>query len=151
MKPSESMEQLIKENYHHLSKGCKKVASYILDNYANAALLSSTELADNVGVSDTTVIRFSKALGFNGYAEFKKQLRVKVYESNMYDALLDMNLNLNDQYAANYMRGCLIGNEYWICVNDRVCRKPFPAFEEIPPVNHTINMDWYFAEHPEQW
>jgi len=104
MKASESMEQLIKENYLHLSKGCKKVASYILDNYTNAALLSSTELADNVGVSDTTVIRFSKALGFNGYAEFKKQLRVKVYESNMYDALLDMNLNLNDQYAANYMR-----------------------------------------------
>lgn len=103
MKLSEPMEQLIKENYHHLSKGCKKVASYILDNYATAALLSSTELADNVGVSDTTVVRFSKALGFNGYAEFKKQLRVKVYESNMYDALLDMNLNLNDQYTANYM------------------------------------------------
>lgn len=59
--------------------------------------------------------------------------------------------NIAAQYAADYTRGCLIGNEYWICVNDRVCRKPFPAFEEIPPVKHTINMDWYFAEHPEQW
>lgn len=103
MKPSEPMEHLIKENYLHLSKGCKKVASYILDNYATVALLSSTELADHVGVSDTTVVRFSKALGFNGYAEFKKQLRSKVYESNMYDALQNMNLNLNDQFAANYM------------------------------------------------
>jgi len=55
------------------------------------------------------------------------------------------------QYAAEYKRGCLVGNEYWICVNDRVCRKPFPAYEEIPPVKHTINMDWYFAKHPEQW
>ena len=54
------------------------------------------------------------------------------------------------QYATDSMRGCLIGNEYWICVNDRVCRKPFPAFEEIPPVKHTINTDWHFAGHPEQ-
>ena len=103
MKSTGSMEQLIKENYLHLSKGCKKVATYILDNYTTAALLSSTELAEKVGVSDTTVVRFSKALGFNGYAEFKKHLRSKVYESNMYDALQDMNLNRNDQYAANYM------------------------------------------------
>lgn len=35
------------------------------------------------------------------------------------------------QYAAEYTHGCLIGNEYWICVNNRICRKPFPAFEEI--------------------
>ncbi len=59
--------------------------------------------------------------------------------------------NIAAQYAADYTRGCLIGNEYWICVNDRVCRKPFPAYEEIPPVKHMINMDWYFAEHPEKW
>ena len=67
------------------------------------ALLSSTELAEKVGVSDTTVIRFSKSLGFNGYAEFKKSLRSNVYESTMYDTLQDMNVNRNDQSIANYM------------------------------------------------
>ena len=61
------------------------------------------------------------------------------------------NRSIAAQYAADYMQGCLIGNEYWICVNKRVCRKPFPAFEEIPPVKHTISMDWYFAKHPEHW
>ena len=55
------------------------------------------------------------------------------------------------QYAANYKRGCLIGNEYWICVNDRICRKPFPAFEDIPPVKSVINSDWYYSKHPELW
>ena len=42
------------------------------------------------------------------------------------------NRNIAAQYAADNTQGCLIGGEYWICVNDRVCRKPFPAFEEIP-------------------
>ena len=103
MKSAESIEQLIKDHYHLLSKGCKRVASYVLDNYNMVALLSSVELAERVGVSDTTVIRFSKSLGFNGYAEFKRSLRSNVYESTMYDALQDMNANRNDHYASNYM------------------------------------------------
>lgn len=55
------------------------------------------------------------------------------------------------QYAAECKRGCLIGNEYWICVNDRICRKPFPAFEEMPPIKHSYYMDRYSAKHPELW
>lgn len=103
MKPTGTVEQLIKDHYKSLSKGCKLVASYILDNYQSAALLSSTELSEKIGVSDTTVVRFSKSLGFGGYAEFKKHFRASLYESSMYEALQNMNLNLNDQYAANYM------------------------------------------------
>ena len=55
------------------------------------------------------------------------------------------------QYAADYTRGCLIGDKYWICVNNRICLKPFPALEEIPPVKLTYNMDWYYNKHPERW
>lgn len=55
------------------------------------------------------------------------------------------------QYAADYKKGCLVGNEYWICVNDRICRKPFPAFEDAPAVKTVINSDWYYSKHPELW
>lgn len=55
------------------------------------------------------------------------------------------------QYAADHTRGCLIGNEYWVCVNDRILRKCFPAFEEVPPAKVSMNMDWYFSKHPELW
>ena len=43
MKSTESIEQLIKDHYRSLSKGCKRVASYVLDHYNMVALLSSTE------------------------------------------------------------------------------------------------------------
>lgn len=104
LKNSDNIENLIKEHYLSLSKGCKRVASYILDHYSHAALLSSTELAEAAGVSDTTVVRFSKALGFNGYAEFKRCLRSNMYETNLYDDLQRMNVDRSDQFSANYMR-----------------------------------------------
>lgn len=55
------------------------------------------------------------------------------------------------QYAADYKRGCLIGNEYWICIEDRILRKPFPTFEEAPPVKAVINSDWCYSKHPGLW
>ena len=104
LKSSDNIENLIKEHYLSLSKGCKRVASYILDHYSHAALLSSTELAEAAGVSDTTVVRFSKALGFNGYAEFKRCLRSNMYETNLYDDLQRMNVDRSDQFTANSLR-----------------------------------------------
>ena len=70
-----NVEELICKKYETLSKGEKKVASFIQNNYVNAVLLSSTELAQACGVSDTTVIRFAKDLGFKGFADFKKHMK----------------------------------------------------------------------------
>lgn len=55
------------------------------------------------------------------------------------------------QYVADFMQGCLIGNEYWLCVNDRICRKPFPAIEEVPPIKSVCGWEWYYSKHPEHW
>lgn len=103
MQQKKNLEDVIKSTYNSLSKGEKKVAKYILDNYASSPLLSSSEIAARADVSDTTVIRFAKSLGFNGFIDFKKALRSNVHTSNMYRDLQDMKINLNDQYAANYM------------------------------------------------
>lgn len=55
------------------------------------------------------------------------------------------------QYAATCARGCLVGDEYWICIDKKIHRKPFPAYEERPERNTKITMDWYFAKRPELW
>lgn len=54
------------------------------------------------------------------------------------------------QYAADYKRGCLIGNEYWVGVGNRIFRKPFPAFEEAPPVTVSGGSEWFCEKHPER-
>lgn len=58
-------------------------------------------------------------------------------------------------YAAKYKEGCLIGNEYWLGTDNGVVRKPFPAFEEIPPykpANHlAAATSAFYSKHPELW
>lgn len=54
------------------------------------------------------------------------------------------------QYAVSG-QGCLVGDEYWIYIDKKLCRKRFPAYEDAPPFKPVINMDWYYAKHPELW
>lgn len=61
----------IRSEYSSLPPSEKKVADYVLDNPENIIYLSVSELADKVDVSDSTIIRFCKNVGFKGYQEFK--------------------------------------------------------------------------------
>lgn len=56
------------------SKGQKKLAEYILENYDKAVFLSAAKLGETVGVSESTVFRFAVSLGYEGYPQFHKAL-----------------------------------------------------------------------------
>lgn len=58
-----------------LTKVSRKIAAFILDNMDEACFMTSTEIADRLEVSETSVIRFSRALGFTGFMDFQKNLR----------------------------------------------------------------------------
>ena len=53
----------------------KMIAKDVLDNSADACFMTSTEIAETLGVSESSVIRFSRSLGFNGFMDFQKALR----------------------------------------------------------------------------
>ena len=60
--------------YQKFSKGQKKLAAYIQENYDKAAFLTAARLGETVGVSESTVVRFAIHLGYKGYPEFQKEL-----------------------------------------------------------------------------
>ncbi len=64
----------INERYSSLSKGQKRLATYITDNYDKAVFLTAARLGEIVGVSESTVVRFAIHLGYKGYPEFQKAL-----------------------------------------------------------------------------
>ncbi len=64
----------IEEKYKSFSKGQKKLAEYIQANYDKAAFLTAAKMGEEVGVSESTVVRFATALGYAGYPEFQKAL-----------------------------------------------------------------------------
>jgi DNA-binding MurR/RpiR family transcriptional regulator len=60
--------------YGKLSKGQKRLATYITDNYDKAVFLTAARLGEVVGVSESTVVRFATHLGYKGYPEFQSAL-----------------------------------------------------------------------------
>lgn len=65
----------IKQYTADCSKGHKKIGSYILGNYIPASYMTASNLAKEVGVSESTVVRFAMELGFEGYPELQVALK----------------------------------------------------------------------------
>lgn len=64
----------LNEAYGRMSKGQKRLAAYITDNYDKAVFLTAAKMGETVGVSESTVVRFASGLGYKGYPEFQKAL-----------------------------------------------------------------------------
>ncbi len=58
-----------------LSKSHKKLIKYISENYDKAAFMTAYKLGENVGVSESTVVRFATEMGFKGYPELQRELQ----------------------------------------------------------------------------
>lgn len=69
------ISQRIKNTYHTFSKGQKKIANAIMNEYDKAAYMTAARLGSYVGVSESTVVRFAGALGFDGYMEFQRAVQ----------------------------------------------------------------------------
>lgn len=61
-----------------LTKTEKRIADYILDHIDMLGLKTITELAGEIGVSDTSIIRFLRSLGFSGYSDFKREMSARM-------------------------------------------------------------------------
>lgn len=74
MRTNNELLNKIDEKYSRLSKGQKKLADYIRQEYDKAAFLTAARMGEVVGVSESTVVRFAMTLGYKGYPEFQKAL-----------------------------------------------------------------------------
>ena len=74
MPGKEPLRFLIEKNYASLRPSEKQVGDFVLKNMDELLLLGLSGLAAAAGVSQPTVVRFVKALGFSSYKEFKYRL-----------------------------------------------------------------------------
>ncbi len=68
----EKLRQQISAVHKTLPPSQRKVAEYVFHHLSQAILLNATQVAAEAQVSEATVIRFVNALGFSGFAEFKR-------------------------------------------------------------------------------
>lgn len=64
----------IREHYDGMSKGHKKIASFILEHYDQAVFMTAARLGDALRISESTVVRFASGIGYAGYPEFQRAL-----------------------------------------------------------------------------
>lgn len=63
------------EQSRRFSKSQRQIAKYIAQYYDKAAFMNAVNLANMVGVSESTVVRFASMLGYDGYPGMKKALQ----------------------------------------------------------------------------
>jgi len=57
-----------------LSKGHRRIAEYIAEHYDKAVFMTAAALGNACGVSESTVVRFATAMGYEGYPELRETL-----------------------------------------------------------------------------
>jgi DNA-binding MurR/RpiR family transcriptional regulator len=71
----QSLSTYIQTRFDQCSRSQKDVAQYIVDHLDEAAFQTAEELARRANTSSSTVVRFSQALGFEGFPELQAAAR----------------------------------------------------------------------------
>jgi DNA-binding MurR/RpiR family transcriptional regulator len=71
----QALSAYIRARFEDFSRSQKDVAQYIVDHLDEAAFQTAEELARRASTSSSTVVRFSQALGFEGFPELQAAAR----------------------------------------------------------------------------
>lgn len=85
-------ERLIeKRDGEHTKKTERKIAAYLLENFDKSLHSTLLELADGIGVSDASIVRFCKSIGYTGFQEYKINAAMQcVPEPRLYNPSLSV-------------------------------------------------------------
>jgi DNA-binding MurR/RpiR family transcriptional regulator len=71
----QTLTDYVRARFDEFSRSQKDVAQYLVDHLDEAAFQTAEELARRANTSSSTVVRFSQALGFEGFPELQQAAR----------------------------------------------------------------------------
>ena len=80
-----TLEELIEEHYEQLNENDLYIWQYIYHHKRECHKMSIQELAHACNVSHTSIIRFAKKLGLDGYSELKVYLKWSLNKVSTFD------------------------------------------------------------------
>ena len=75
MQDMQDMIDRLNQSGKRLSKGHRKIAQYIVEHYDKAVFMTASRLGESVGVSESTVVRFAAAMGYEGSPQLQRSLQ----------------------------------------------------------------------------
>lgn len=80
-----------------LSKSHRRIADYIVAHYDKAVFMTAAVLGEAVGVSESTVVRFAMALGYEGYPQMQHAMQELVRHRLTAAQRFDMSADLAEE------------------------------------------------------
>ncbi len=116
---NENILTKISEEYYLLTASEKKVADFVMTHQMQVQYMSISEFAEQSGVADATVTRFTRRMGCKGYAAFKLELAYatntkggpsnilsgEIYQSDDFETLCSKLLSVNTYAMHQTMEG----------------------------------------------
>ena len=108
----EGLLKKIKEKNNKLNPTQKKLIKFILDNYMEVGFMSAAKIAVKVNTSQSTVLRLSNALGYEGYglmqSDIQAMIKRKITSATFIDKIeasgVNMNLKGTEQFESLYIQ-----------------------------------------------
>ena len=75
MDNAQELLQRLNHSGKRLSKSHRRIAECIVTHYDKVAFMTASKLGEYVGVSESTVVRFAAALGYDGFPQLQKALQ----------------------------------------------------------------------------
>lgn len=89
----DSLFKTLQDTYPGLPKTKRKIARYFLENYKEIPFRTVTELAEELDISDTSIVKFCKQLGFNGYGDFRHAISNYVMTETSWGKRLEQHID----------------------------------------------------------
>ncbi len=70
-------------SYRDMNPKEKQIADYILENTKLISRSTISDIAQNLGIADSTVYQFTKRLGYDGFKDFKVSLLTEEFDSEI--------------------------------------------------------------------
>jgi len=67
--------QVLSDQYNQLTKSEKRIANYLRKHQEECAFLSAAELASRLELSEATMVRYARSMGFDSYPDMRKLLQ----------------------------------------------------------------------------
>jgi DNA-binding MurR/RpiR family transcriptional regulator len=76
--PTMDFSQLVTDHFGGLTKSEKRIANFLRKNLNEAAFLAASEIADHLDISEATVVRFARSLGFSSYPALRVNIQTSL-------------------------------------------------------------------------
>lgn len=78
----ETLKGVIAKQYPELSGQLKRIAEFAVENPNDIALKTVAAIADDIGVQPSSMVRFAKSFGYEGFSDLQKIFRSRLISSS---------------------------------------------------------------------